>query len=447
MWPGEARGEGGERRVGGKGKGGRHLGRGEHLQRAGNGPTLTVHLGDGLGRLLLVGEADEAEALRGALVVDHHLGARDVAKRREGLAQLLVVDHVVDVLHVQVDALELVRALELERLELLAQVALAVALLLRAADEERLALVLGAVERLDGGARLVVVLEVDEAEAARLALGVLHHDGGLDLAVALEERGERVVVDRLRQILDEDVGVRLVAAGVAAVLARHEEADEDLLAVEEHPVHLGHRERGGVLRLVVHEAVAARAALVVGRHLAREDVAEGGEGVVERLVVDRLVEVLDEDVARPRLAERRVAVAPHDAARLRLDQRVVHRLERALGVDDRVEVDVRVAERAARHRVAAHADRRDGADGVEELEEEGLGHLVVEVTDVEGSGGVCVHGYVFFSAAEGGDGEQKRRFPRARRRRRGVAGEGGAGRAAFEARRGGALLFFGGSFF
>ena len=309
--------------------------------------------------------------------------------------------------------------------------------------------VLLAVELLDRLGRVVVLLEVDEAEAARLALGVLHHDGRLDLAVALEERGERVVVDRLRQILDEDVGVRLVAAGVAAVLARHEEADEDLLAVEEHAVHLGHRERGGVLRLVVHEAVAARAALVVGRDLAREDVAEGGEGVVERLVVDRLVEVLDEDVARARLAERRVAVAPHDAARLRLDQRVVHRLERALGVDDRVEVDVRVAERAARHRVAAHADRRDGADGVEELEEEGLGHLVVEVTDVEGSGGVCVHGYVFFSA-EGGEvmvSEQKRRFPRARRRHAARRRRGGAGRAAFEARRGGALLFFGGSFF
>ena len=44
----------------------------------------------------------------------------------------------------------------------------------------------------------------------------------------------------------------------------------------------------------MHEAVALRGAVVVRRHLAAQDVAEGGEGVVQRLVVDRFVEVLDE---------------------------------------------------------------------------------------------------------------------------------------------------------
>ena len=84
-------------------------------------------------------------------------------------------------------------------------------------------------------------------------------------------------------------------------------------------------------------------------------------------------------------------VAAHDAARLVLDERVVHRLERTLSVDDGVEVDVGVPERAARHRVTADADRRDGTDGVEELEEKSLRDLGVEVTDVERSSGEGVH--------------------------------------------------------
>jgi hypothetical protein len=48
----------------------------------------------------------------------------------------------------------------------------------------------------------------------------------------------------------------------------------------------------------VHKAVALGATQVIGGDLAREDVAKGRESVIERLVVDRLVEVLDEDVEK-----------------------------------------------------------------------------------------------------------------------------------------------------
>ena len=112
-------------------------------------------------------------------------------------------------------------------------------------------------------------------------------------------------------------------------------------------------------------------------HLARQNVAEEAERVVQRLVIDRLVEVLDEDVADARLAQRRVALAPHDAARLALDERVVHRVERALRVRHVVEVDVRVPERAARDRVAAHADGSDRPDGVEDLKEQALRNTLI----------------------------------------------------------------------
>jgi hypothetical protein len=52
---------------------------------------------------------------------------------------------------------------------------------------------------------------------------------------------------------------------------------------------------GGLVGLVVHKAVALRLAGGVQGDLARQDVAEGGEGVVQRLVVDVLVQVLRTD--------------------------------------------------------------------------------------------------------------------------------------------------------
>ena len=53
-------------------------------------------------------------------------------------------------------------------------------------------------------------------------------------------------------------------------------------------------------------------------HLAREDVAECGERIVEGLVVDRLVEVLDVDVAHTGASQGRFVLGPHDAHRTSL---------------------------------------------------------------------------------------------------------------------------------
>jgi len=65
-------------------------------------------------------------------------------------------------------------------------------------------------------------------------------------------------------------------------------------------------------------------------HLAGQDVAEGREGVVQRLVVDGLVHVLDEDVAHAGLPESRVTLRPHDADGPTLEDVVVHRVQGAL---------------------------------------------------------------------------------------------------------------------
>lgn len=88
--------------------------------------------------------------------------------------------------------------------------------------------------------------------------------------------------------------------------------------MEDNFLYLLNSELRRLLLLVVHKAVALGVAPQVRGDLAGEDVAERGEGVMQGLVVDALVQVFDEDVAHSRLAEGGVAVAPHDAHGLAL---------------------------------------------------------------------------------------------------------------------------------
>ena len=252
----------------------------------------------------------------------------------------------------------------------LLELLLALALALGAGDVEGLALVVLLVELVDGLRGVLVLLVVDEAEALGLAVLVDRDDGRRDLAERLEDRAELGLVDLERDVLDVQVGepgLDLVDLGLALALG-DVDADEDDLVVEEHAVDALDGGPSGLGRVVVDEAVPERVALAVDGDLARQDVAERGERVVERLVVDVLVEVLDEDVAGARLAERRVALRPHDAARAALDRRVVELLEGALAVVRVEVVDVGVAERATGDGVAADTDRRDGANHREDCE-------------------------------------------------------------------------------
>ena len=66
-------------------------------------------------------------------------------------------------------------------------------------------------------------------------------------------------------------------------------------------------------------------------YLAREDVSKERERVVDRLVVNGLVQVLDEDVSGSRTTSGRITVRPHDSDRLSVHQIEVHRVQSALG--------------------------------------------------------------------------------------------------------------------
>jgi hypothetical protein len=202
---------------------------------------------------------------------------------------------------------------------------------LGAGDVELVALVVLLVESVDGLGGVFVVLVVDETESLGFTLVVGGDDGRGNLSVGFEHRTELVGVDLEGNVLDVEVGevsTNLVDLGLTFTLG-DVDSDVDDLVVEEHTVDSldgGTSSLGGV---VVNESVTERLALSVNGDLAREDVSEGGKGVVESLVVDVLVEVLDEDVASSVLAKSRVTLRPHDSARALLDQRVVELLESA----------------------------------------------------------------------------------------------------------------------
>jgi len=89
------------------------------------------------------------------------------------------------------------------------------------------------------------------------------------------------------------------------------------------------------------------------------------EKVVKNFVVDRLVQILDKNVALTGFSERRVSLAPHNSDRFAhgasvdFDYVEVHGVEGALGVGGLLEVDVGVAQAPASDHIAAHSDGKD----------------------------------------------------------------------------------------
>merc|ERR1719327_385596 len=365
---------------------------------------LEVHLCHRLGGLVRGTEADEAEALALALLVLHRSDRGDGAERLEELPQGGVVRVLLKVFHVQVHAVGLVPAGAAVAVELRPERRHALGLGLRPGAIEEVVRVSFAVlrhlllallsvglllllapeillvHRFDALLRRVALLVVHEREPTAFSVG---HEGARRDGTELSElRLELVLVPVRGHVLDVEVG-EVGGVGALAVLAFHEGVDFHGLVADLHAVHALDGLLRGLLRLVVHEAVSARFAARVGRHLAGEDVAEEAEGVVQRLVVDVPVQVLHEDVAHAALPQARVAMAPHDPAGAALDVRVVQRVQRALGVGHGVEVHVAVSQRPARDAVPAHADGGHGPHRVEDLVEHGLGHVGVEVAHVE----------------------------------------------------------------
>ena len=255
-----------------------------------------------------------------------------MSERFEFGLELLLIDIVVEVLDVEVDTLVFEGLLVLLLLVRLLEFLLTFRLALSTSDVELLTLVILLVKVIDSLCGILVVLVVDETEALRLSFVVHRDDSRGDLSVLLEHRSEFCLVDFEREVLDVEVGevsADFVDLGLTFTLG-NVNSDVDDLVVEEHTVDTFDGGTSGFGGIVVNESVTERVSLSIDSDLAREDVSEGGKGIVKSLVVDVLVEVLDEDVSSSVLAKSGVTLRPHDSARALLDQRVVELLESAL---------------------------------------------------------------------------------------------------------------------
>lgn len=65
-------------------------------------------------------------------------------------------------------------------------------------------------------------------------------------------------------------------------------------------------------------------------YLAGQDVSKGRECVIESLIINRLVQILDKDVANAALSEGRVTLRPHDTKRSAFNHVEVHRVQGSL---------------------------------------------------------------------------------------------------------------------
>lgn len=157
------------------------LGKGD-VERLGEGH-VAVHLGNSLGGLLGLLEADESESLRTSVLVAHDLAGSDGSVLLEDLSELGLLDGVVKVLDVEVHSLVSLHALGLLHLVLSLELGLSLALLLGAAHEQ---LLLGFAELLlvhlvDGLLSHLGLLEGDESESLGLSIHVVHDGAGSDL--------------------------------------------------------------------------------------------------------------------------------------------------------------------------------------------------------------------------------------------------------------------------
>ncbi|KAK8919492.1 hypothetical protein VCV18_008318 [Metarhizium anisopliae] len=315
--------------------------------------------------------------------IPHHLGGGDGAKLGKHLAELLIIHIVIKVLDVEVDTLVLIGFFQTSSFLLLTLM-----LLLGTTNVKVLATEVLTVELLDSLGGAFMGGEIDKTEATALALLITGKRRRRDVTILLEELTELVVGGLSADILDVNVGkvsFHLLKLALT-VLLRDVMTDVDLLLVEKHAINVLDGLVSSLVRLVMDKTIALGVAVLVLGNLAAQNVAKGSKGIMESLVVNRNIQVLDEDIALASLAESRVTLRPHDAARTALDEGVIELLQSLLSISSRVVIDVGIAQRATRDGITTDTDGGDSTDLGEELEEHGLGDRGIKLSDVERGG-------------------------------------------------------------
>jgi len=367
---------------------------------------------DGLRGRLGGGEVTETEALAGAIGVPHDDAALDVSEVLEEVAKILVSDRVskvadvhvglggglvVEVTLVLLGSLTLVLLLSAVDVHLgdsdavLLELLLVLTFLKRADEDVILPLEGLAVHGLLGLDGVLVLLEVDETEAAALTTVVQHDDRGSDLTESAEELGDIVGKELLADVLHIHICVCVVGVVGTKVLGDELLSDELLTEGLEHVLVglAGLESLEGVLDLLeLDKTVAEAGAVILGDDLAGGDSTKVREDILKLDESNALVEALDEQVTFVALTLRGVTTRPHDTAGLALEGLAVEGIKGLLSVLGALEVDVGVAERVLILHITADTDGQDGTAFLECVVDIRLTDIVAEVTNVEGAVGI-----------------------------------------------------------
>merc|ERR1711881_168972 len=228
-------------------------------------------------------------------------------------------------------------------------------------------------------------IECNEPESLAFPLFVSHDDTTRDLSTFLKHRCHRVLVQRVAEVLHENILVLLllVADLLKTLLLRHEFPDKHLLIVQHHAVHFRNRFLRRLFGFVVHEAVSSRLTFLISGNLARQNVSKSTEGIVQSLVVNVFVKIFDEDITDTRTPQCRVSLRPHNTAWTSLNRIVVHGVDGSFSISRLLKVNVGIPQRSSGDKITTDSDRQNGSSCTELLEEHSFSDIRTEISDVQ----------------------------------------------------------------
>ncbi len=169
--------------------------------------------------------------------------------------------------------------------------------------------------------------KVDESKPLGLSTLIVFGDySTCNLSKLLKHLLQLLIGNRFIQVFDVDISPFLFNLIGRSLFARLEGAHVAFLAVEKLAIYFGNCIVSCFFAVVVNESISFGIAVFVRCYFARENIPKRRESIVECFVVNRLVEVLDEDVSLIRSSHGRISLRPHNSTGSAFDLLVVQEI-------------------------------------------------------------------------------------------------------------------------
>jgi len=231
-----------------------------------------------------------------------------------------------------------------------------------------------------------MISETNESESLALSRVHISHDNSAhDITIDAEHFKELSIINVIIEILDKDIGeLDILTVAKVSDLSGDEWTDVNFLVNDEHAIDTANGLVSSSLSFEVNETETLGVSVFISVDLARQNVTKSTEGVIESLVVNRLVQVLDENVSNTRLTESGISLRPHNTARLSSDGSKVQGLQSTFSILRILEVDVGITQRATGRVITANTDGSDKTNGIEVFIKDSFGNVREQITNVKG---------------------------------------------------------------